>query len=109
METYIIFNNEKRTECSKNKDKFGVDQRKLMNNSLFGKQINPVQDGIFQGCSQKGAWGWGWWAKRPLLPKICHTYPIMMKLVTAISYSYRGISGRGPFCHPPPLSPPLPS
>ena len=52
METYIIFNNEKRTECSKNKDKFGVDQHKLMNNSLFGQQINPNQNGLFQGCSR---------------------------------------------------------
>ena len=39
MKPYINFNNEKRTECSKNKDKFGVDQCKLYNNSLFGKQI----------------------------------------------------------------------
>ena len=39
MKPYINFNNEKRTECSKNKDKFPVDQCKLYNNSLFGKQI----------------------------------------------------------------------
>ena len=39
MKPYIKFNNEKRTECSKNKHKFGVDQCKLLNNSLFGKQI----------------------------------------------------------------------
>ena len=39
MKPYINFNNEKRIECSKNKDKFGVDQSKLSNNSLFGKQI----------------------------------------------------------------------
>ena len=39
MKPCINFNNEKRTECSKNKDKFGVDQCKLLNNSLFGKQI----------------------------------------------------------------------
>ena len=39
MKPYINFNNEKRTECSKNKDKFGVDQCKLLNNSLFGQQI----------------------------------------------------------------------
>ena len=42
MKDYIVFNNEKRTECSKNKDKFGVEQCKLSNISLFGKQIkNP--------------------------------------------------------------------
>ena len=39
MKPYINFNNEKRIECSKYKDKFGVDQSKLSNNSLFGKQI----------------------------------------------------------------------
>ena len=39
MKPYINFNNEKRTECSKNKGKFGVDQCKLSNNSLFHKQI----------------------------------------------------------------------
>ena len=32
MKPYINFNNEKRTECSKNKDKFGVDQCKLSKN-----------------------------------------------------------------------------
>ena len=38
----ITFNNEKRTECSINNDKFGVDRSKLMNNSIFGEQIeNP--------------------------------------------------------------------
>ena len=42
MKDYIVFNNEKRTECSKNKDKFGVEQCKLYNISLFGMQIkNP--------------------------------------------------------------------
>ena len=37
------------------------------------KNINPIQDGLFCGCS--------WIA----LPKICHTYPAMMKLGTVIS------------------------
>ena len=42
MKPYITFNNEKRTECSINNDKFVVDQSKLMSNSIFGKQIeNP--------------------------------------------------------------------
>ena len=44
MKPYINFNNEKRTECSKNKDKFGVDQCKLYNNSLFGKQIEVMKN-----------------------------------------------------------------
>ena len=43
MKSYIEFNNEKRTKSSKNKDKFGVDQSKLMNNSVFGKQIENVE------------------------------------------------------------------
>ena len=38
--------------------------------------INPVQDGPFWGCSRMRE------AKRPLLIKICHTYPTMMKLGT---------------------------
>ena len=37
MKSYIVFNNEKRTECSINKDKFGVDRCKLMNNANFRK------------------------------------------------------------------------
>ena len=30
--------------------------------------------------------GWGVGAKRPPLPKICHTYPTMMKLCTVMPY-----------------------
>ena len=37
--------------------------------------INPIQDGLFRGCSRMG-----------LLPKTCHTYPTMMKLGTVILY-----------------------
>ena len=38
--------------------------------------FNPIQDGLFRDCStmRRGA------AKRPPLPKICHTYHTMMKL-----------------------------
>ena len=43
MKSYIVFNNEKRTECSINKDKFGVDRCKLMNNANFRKQIENVR------------------------------------------------------------------
>ena len=32
--------------------------------------INPIQDGPFRGCSRMDG----------ALPKICNTYPIMMKL-----------------------------
>ena len=41
--------------------------------------INPIQGGLFGGCSQMGG------QKGPL-PKICHTYPTMMKLGTVIPY-----------------------
>ena len=42
--------------------------------------FNSIQDGHFRGCSRmKGA-------KRPLLTKICHTYPAMMKLGTTMPY-----------------------
>ena len=37
--------------------------------------FNHIQDGPFWGCSQMGGG-----AKRPFHPKICHTYPTMMKL-----------------------------
>ena len=40
---YIVFDNEKRTECSINKDRFGADRCKLMNNANFGKQIENVR------------------------------------------------------------------
>ena len=38
--------------------------------------LKPVQHGLFLGCS----WMDGGGAKRPSFPKICHTYPTMMKL-----------------------------
>ena len=38
MKPYINFNNEKRTECTKNKDKFVADQCKSTNNSNFTKK-----------------------------------------------------------------------
>ena len=43
--------------------------------------FNPIQDGPFRGCSQM-------WAgvKTPPLPKICHTYPTIMKLGTVMRY-----------------------
>ena len=46
--------------------------------------LNPIQDGPFRGCSRMGGGEGG--AKRPPLPKICHTYPIKMKLGTVIPY-----------------------
>ena len=42
--------------------------------------VTPIQDGLFWSCSWMGG------KKVPLLPKICNTYPIMMKLGTAITY-----------------------
>ena len=48
--------------------------------------INPIQDGSFWGCSRMGVGGWGGEQKVPPLPKICHTYPIMMKLDILIPY-----------------------
>ena len=43
--------------------------------------LNPIQDGHFWGCSRMGGG-----AKSPPLPKVCHTYPLMIKLGTAIPY-----------------------
>ena len=38
------------------------------------------------GCEVWGVGGGGAWAKGPSLSKICHTYPTLMKLGTAIPY-----------------------
>ena len=42
--------------------------------------INHIQDGVF-----RAAHGWSG-GKKIRLPKICHTYPITMKLGTVIRY-----------------------
>ena len=44
--------------------------------------INLIQDWHFWGCSQMGGGG----AIKAPLPKICHTYPTMMKLGTVKPY-----------------------
>ena len=44
------------------------------------ENLNPIQDGLFRGCSRMGG------QKGPLLPKICNTYPTMMKLGTLMPY-----------------------
>ena len=44
---------------------------------MFSISFNPIQDGPFQGCSQMGGGGGG--VQKGLLPKICYTYPTVMK------------------------------
>ena len=44
------------------------------------KALNPIQDGPFRGCPQIGR------GKKTPVPKICHRYPIMMKLNPVILY-----------------------
>ena len=44
------------------------------------KNICPIQDGHFRGCSRMVG------GQKAPLPKIFHTYPTMMKLGTVISY-----------------------
>ena len=39
----------------------------------LSEDVNPIQDGPFRGCSRMGG-------KKASLLKICHTYPIMIKL-----------------------------
>ena len=41
--------------------------------------LNPIQDGPFRGCSRMGG-------KKVPHPKICHTYPAIMKLGIIIPY-----------------------
>ena len=50
--------------------------------------FNPIQDGLFRGCLRivGGEGGGGGAKKLPPLPKICHTYPTMMKVGTVILY-----------------------
>ena len=47
-------------------------------NIIIMGDFNPIQDGPFWGCSRMGG------DKKASLPKICYTYPTMMKLSTAI-------------------------
>ena len=57
-------------------DQWKCDQRSRI--FAFSKviNINPIQDGLFWGCSRM----WGAGGKKVPLPKICHTYPTIMKL-----------------------------
>ena len=50
--------------------------------SIYVNCFNPVQDGLFWGCSRMGEGG----AKMPPLPKFFHTYPTIMKLGRIIPY-----------------------
>ena len=50
------------------------------NQSIRTNLVNPIQDGHFRGCSRMEE------GKKDPLPKICHTYPSMMKLGTVIPY-----------------------
>ena len=43
MKSYISLNNEKRTECSINKDNIAVELFKRMSNANVGKQIENVR------------------------------------------------------------------
>ena len=51
---------------------------KLPDKYIFS--VNHIQVGSFWGCSRIGVHK----CPPPLLPKICHTYPTMMKLSTVI-------------------------
>ena len=41
--------------------------------------FKSIPHGPFRGCSRMEA-------KRPHVPKICYTYPTMMKLITVVPY-----------------------
>ena len=45
------------------------------------RNFNPIQDGLFRSCSRMGEG-----QKGTPFPKICHTYPTMMKRGTVIPY-----------------------
>ena len=56
-----------------------------MFDKVVNTPLNPIQDGLFPGCSRMwgGEGGGAFWFP---LPKIRHTYPTMMKLGTVIPY-----------------------
>ena len=54
----------------------------LLSSNKMTHYFNPIQDGLFRGCSQMGRGG----ANRPHFPKVCHTYPTMIKLGTLTPY-----------------------
>ena len=51
---------------------------------VFSYTFNPIQDGHFRDCSRIGGEGGG--GQQGPFPKICHTYPTMMKLGTVLPY-----------------------
>ena len=53
---------------------------------MGGLHVNPIRDVHFRGCSRMCVCGGGRGMKGFPLPKICHTYPTMMKLGTVIPY-----------------------
>ena len=42
--------------------------------------VNPIEDGLFPGCSRMRGW------EKSTFLKFCHTYPIIMKLDTVAPY-----------------------
>ena len=55
-------------------------QESYIPNKNIATSLHPIQDGHVRGSS-----GWGGGGKKAPIPKICHTYPIMMKLSRVIS------------------------
>ena len=54
-------------------------RRIVIKNIPIKYRFNPVKDGPFPGCSRMGG-------KKASLPKICPTYPTIMKVGTVIPY-----------------------
>ena len=51
------------------------------------RNFNPIQDGLFRSCSRMGEG-----QKGTPFPKICHTYPTMMKRGTVIPYPKKHVT-----------------
>ena len=60
---------------------WGYEQYLPLTHQCYYRSFNPIQDGLFPGCSRMEGG-----LKRLPLPKICHTYPTMMKLGSIIPY-----------------------
>ena len=62
---------------------YQIKNKSYMFDKVVNTPLNPIQDGLFLGCSRVAGGGGAFWL---LLPKIRHTYPTMMKLGTVIPY-----------------------
>ena len=69
----------------------------LIVGALTSLDLKPIQDGLFRDCLRMGEEGGG--GKKGPLPKICYTYPAMVKLCTVIPYKTHHLSSPNKCCY----------